>query len=66
MIFESKVVNCEARVSSVEAVDEGVLSMAAWREAVWLMRSGVLLWYSFMWCCEGEIEVVLVDGVWFV
>jgi hypothetical protein len=36
MWFERRVVNCEARVSrsSVEAVDEGVLSMAAWREAV--------------------------------
>jgi hypothetical protein len=38
------VVNCDARVSRVsgEAVDSGVSSMAAWREAVWLMREGVL------------------------
>jgi hypothetical protein len=42
--FERRVVNCEARRSrsSVEAVDEGVLSMAAWREAVWMIRSDVL------------------------
>jgi hypothetical protein len=33
---EKRVVNCEARVSrsSVEAVDQGVLSMEAWRETV--------------------------------
>jgi hypothetical protein len=43
MWLERRVVNCEARVyrSSVEAVDGGVLKMAACREAVWLMRSGV-------------------------
>jgi hypothetical protein len=36
-------VNCEVRVSRalVEAVDEGVLRIAAWRVAVWLMRTGV-------------------------
>jgi hypothetical protein len=48
--LERRVVNCEARESrsSVEAVDEGVLKMAACREAVWLMRSGVLCWYLCM------------------
>jgi hypothetical protein len=54
MWFEKRERNCEARLSrsSVEAVDEVVLSMAAWREVVWLMRSGVLVWYSLMCCCE--------------
>jgi hypothetical protein len=44
MWWERSVMNCEARMSRVsgEAVDGGVLSMAAWREAVWLIREGVL------------------------
>jgi hypothetical protein len=42
--LERRVVTCEARVSRslVEAVDGGVLRMAACSEAVWLTRSGVL------------------------
>jgi hypothetical protein len=42
--WERSVVTCEARVSRVlgEAVDGGVLGMAAWRVAVWLIREGVL------------------------
>jgi hypothetical protein len=46
MWFERRVVNCEARVSksSVEDVDEGVSSVMAWRDAVWLMGSDVLAW----------------------
>jgi hypothetical protein len=46
MWFERRIVNCEDRVSRSfdEAVGDCVLSMAAWREAVWLMRSGVLVW----------------------
>jgi hypothetical protein len=44
MCWERSVVNCEARVSRVSGEAEvcGVLIMAAWREAVWLIRSGVL------------------------
>jgi hypothetical protein len=44
MRCERSVMNCEARVSRVsgEAVDWGVLSIASWRVAVWLTRSGVL------------------------
>jgi hypothetical protein len=54
MWFERSVVNCKARAtrSSMEAMDEGVLSMATWREAVWFMRSGVPAWYSLMCCRE--------------
>jgi hypothetical protein len=46
MWFERRVINCESGVSesSLEALDESVLSMGAWREAVWLTRSGVLVW----------------------
>ena len=42
--WESMVVNFEARASrvSVEAVEGGVLIISAWREAVWLVREGVL------------------------
>ena len=42
--WESSVVNFEARVSRVsgEAVEGGVLIISAWREAVWLIREGVL------------------------
>jgi hypothetical protein len=56
MRLERRVVNCEARVSrsSVEAVDEGVLSIAAWRVAVKLMRAGVMFWYSLAWFCVRE------------
>jgi hypothetical protein len=48
--LERRVVNCEARVrrSSMETVDDGVLTMPACREAVKFMRSGLLCWYSFM------------------
>jgi hypothetical protein len=54
MCCERRVVNCEVRVSrsSVEAADDGVLSMVAWSEAVWLMRSCVLALYSLMCRCE--------------
>jgi hypothetical protein len=41
-------------------MDEGVLIMAAWREAIWFMRSGVLFWYSSMWCCvRGSLKLYL-------
>jgi hypothetical protein len=45
-----RVVNFKARASRsfVEVVDADVLSMAAWRDADWLLRSGVLARYSFM------------------
>ena len=51
MCWERSVVNCEARVSRVSGVAEvyEVLRISAWRVAVWLMRSGVLDWYAFMW-----------------
>jgi hypothetical protein len=66
MWLERRVVNCEARVfrSSVEAVDGGVLRMAACREAFWLIRSGVLFWYAFMWCCVRGGERVFAGRVW--
>ena len=43
---ERSVVNCEARVSRVSgvAVVCEVLRISACRDAVWLMRSGVLCW----------------------
>ena len=49
--WESRVVNCEARVSRVSGEVEvcDVLRISAWRAAVWLMRSGVLDWYAFIW-----------------
>jgi hypothetical protein len=42
--IERRVVNYEAMVSrsSVKAVDGVVLSVAEWREAVWLISSGVM------------------------
>jgi hypothetical protein len=48
MWCEKRVVNCEAGVSwsSVEVVDGGVLSLAAFREVVRVTRSGVIAWYS--------------------
>ena len=48
---ERSVVNCEARVSRVSGVAEvcEVLRISAWRDAVWLMRAGVLDWYDVMW-----------------
>ena len=51
MCWERSVVNCEARVSRVSGEAEvcEVLSISAWRAAVWLMGSGVLDWYAFMW-----------------
>jgi hypothetical protein len=57
MWLERRVVNCEAGVSraSVEAEDEGVLNIAAWKVAIWLMREGVMYWYSFMWFCVGGV-----------
>jgi hypothetical protein len=69
MWLERRVVNCEARVfrSSVEAVEGGVLRMAVCKEAVWLMRSGVLCWYACMRCCvRGSVNVYLrVEcGLW--
>jgi hypothetical protein len=46
MWFERRVVNWEARVSrsSVEAVAGDALRTAACSVAVWLIRSGVLVW----------------------
>jgi hypothetical protein len=72
MLLEKRVVSCEARVSRscVEDVDEGVSSMAAWREAAWLMRSGVLACYSLMCCCArgslklfSRVECGLCEGL---
>jgi hypothetical protein len=50
------VVNCDARVSRVsgEAVDGGVLSMAAWREAVWLVR---VCCFDMFLCSMDVVEV---------
>ena len=54
MWLESREVNYEANKvsrSSVEAVDGGVLRMAACRETVWWMRSGMLCRYVCIWGC---------------
>jgi nitrate reductase gamma subunit len=48
MWFERRVVNRDARVSRsfVVAVGASVLSLSACREAVWLIKSGVLVRHS--------------------
>ena len=60
--WESSAVNFEARVSRVsgEALEGVVLRISAWREAVRLIREGVLRWYDVMWCgCSGSLKVSL-------
>ena len=60
--WESSAVNFEARVSRVsgEAMEGVVLRISAWREAVWLIREGVLRWYDVMWCgWSGSLKVSL-------
>ena len=60
--WESSAVNFKARVSRVsgEDMEEVVWRSSAWREAVWLIREGVLRWCDVMWCgWRGSLKVSL-------